>query len=473
MTQPLWTAEEIITATSGKCRHENWGANSLSIDSRSLEKEALFVALKGEHVDGHVFVAKAVANGAAAALVEYEPEGVSADFPLVVVPDVEKALQALGVAARARSRAHIVAVTGSVGKTTTKEMFKLAMSTRGSAYATRGNYNNHLGVPLSLCSMPRDTDYAVLELGMNHAGEIAQMVRWVRPHAAVITNVEAVHLEHFENVEGIAAAKAEIMQAIEPNGFVFLPRDNPYYNQLANSAEACGVSHCLTFGEHLEADIRLCDYDAKAIAMIEIEGEDYHLALNATGKHLISNALAVLGWVKCSGGDVVTAIKALETYAPVSGRGNVISVNMPQAKALIVDDSYNASPASMKASFQMAKKLRDVQSGAGRLIVVLGDMLELGPESKALHASLAEPLRAVRANKIYLTGVSMLALAEALTDDMAVMHFADKRSLAAALIADISDGDVILIKGSRGSRMDEVISAVTTASQSAGMVHAL
>jgi UDP-N-acetylmuramoyl-tripeptide--D-alanyl-D-alanine ligase len=448
----LWTAQEIAAATDGQASGD-FAAEGVSIDSRSVAAGDLFIALQGPNFDGHEFVDAALAAGAAGALVA---RGNGANR--VLVGDTQEALTALGRAARGRSRAKIIAVTGSVGKTGTKEALRLALSGQGLTHASSGSLNNHWGVPLSLARMPREAEFGIFELGMNHAGELAVLSPIARPHVAVITTVEPAHLGHFASIEAIADAKAEIFAGVEPGGAVVLNRDNPHYARLAAAARRRGIARVISFGTHADAAIRLLDArlgSSASTAKASVLGQivDYRIAL--PGRHWVMNSLAVLGAVKAVGGDLDTAAAALSRLAGIAGRGRAHRIVLADGTIDLIDESYNASPASMRAALAVLGAA-DLGTG-GRRIAVLGTMLELGEQSAALHAALAQPLAENRIDLVFTVGGEMQHLRDALPPAMRGAHAATAGELAPLLRAALRPGDVVTVKGSAGSRMGEIV----------------
>ncbi|HYM01716.1 MAG TPA: UDP-N-acetylmuramoylalanyl-D-glutamyl-2,6-diaminopimelate--D-alanyl-D-alanine ligase [Stellaceae bacterium] len=457
---PLWTSAEAVAATAGHSTRD-WTATGVSIDSRSLNSSDLFIALSGPNFDGHNFVADALAKGAAAAMVSRAPPGVRADAPLLVVSDTMTALEDLGRSARRRSGAAIVGVTGSVGKTGTKEALRRALSRQGSSFASAGSLNNQWGVPLSLARMPKETQYGVFELGMNHPGEIDALSRIVRPNVAVITTVEPAHLGFFASVEAIADAKAEIFAGVEPLGAAVLNRDNPHFARLAAAARAHGITRILGFGCHPDAAVKLIDshlYATASAVTASVLGEIVDYCIAIPGQHWVINSLAVLGAVKALGGDVGAAAAAMSSLQPLDGRGRRHRLALGGGDAELIDESYNASPASMRAAFAV---LGASEPGkGGRRIAVLGDMLELGDESARLHAELADPLIACGANLVFTVGRDMRALYDALPKRMRGGHAATSIQMAETVIRRMRPGDVITVKGSFGSHMAEVVKRI-------------
>ncbi|HLI22198.1 MAG TPA: UDP-N-acetylmuramoylalanyl-D-glutamyl-2,6-diaminopimelate--D-alanyl-D-alanine ligase [Stellaceae bacterium] len=460
----LWTSQDAAAATGGR-NNGAWHASGVSIDSRTADPGDLFVALIGPKFDGHDFVAGALARGAAAAVVAKQPPKLAPEAKLLTVGDTQTALEALGRAARARSAARIIAVTGSVGKTGTKEALKAALGAQGSAFASSGSLNNQWGVPLSLSRLPPDAAYGIFELGMNHPGEIDALVRMVRPHIAVITTIEPVHLGFFASVEAIADAKAEIFNAVEPGGAAILNCDNPHFARLAAAARARGIDRIIAFGEHQDAAVRLvaCDLQAAGSTVTaSVMGEVIDYSLGLPGRHWIMNSLAVLAAVRAAGGDIGVAAAALGTLAPLAGRGQRHIVSLGGGGSFtLIDESYNASPASMRAAFAV---LGATAPGAGgRRIAVLGDMLELGTESAPLHAGLAEPIAAANIDLVFTLGNEMRALDRALPAARRGAHADTVDELAQLLAQRLHAGDVVTIKGSHGSKLYQLVARLLAA----------
>lgn len=380
----LWTASEIAKACGAKTE-ASWLATGISIDSRTIVSGDLFVALKGPAFDGHGFVVKALEAGAAGALVHQIAANIPASLhhKLILVKDTFIGLNDLARAARARTAARFVAVTGSVGKTGTKDMLHVALADQGATHATIGNLNNHWGVPLTLARMPRDARFAVIEIGMNHAGEIAPLSRLARPDAAIVTAVEPAHLEFFASVADIAAEKASIAAGLGPSGTVVLPADNAEIDTLRRVAGECGARQVVTFGTHDDANIRLVDA-ALSVAgtqvVAEIEGARVRYDLGIAGRHVAFNSLAAIAAARAIDADLPKFLTALARIVPTPGRGDRHIVQVAGGSLAVIDESYNASPASIRA---LAEAMAGVpRASPSRLILVLGDMLELGRESR-------------------------------------------------------------------------------------------
>ena len=456
----LWTAGEVGVATGGTTTGK-WQASGVSIDSRTLEPGDLFVALKGQRADGHDHVGEALARGAAAAVVHRPPAGVADDAPLVRVEDAFSALQALGAAARARTAARIVAVTGSVGKTGTKEALLRVLGEQAATHANPASYNNQWGVPVSLARMPRDSVYGVFELGMNHPGELAPLARLVRPHVAIVTTVEAVHLAHFNDIEAIADAKAEIFQGLAAQGAVILNGDNAYFDRLAAAARRCGASRILDFGAAPRSWARLVNMVQQGHASrvsAEIGGEAIVFTIGAPGRHWVANSLAVLAAVKVLGADFGKAGLALARVSAPEGRGRHLRIVLPQGSFELIDESYNASPVAVRAALAV---LAAAETGArGRRIAVLGDMLELGPHAPRLHAALAADIAAADIDLVFTAGALMAHLEAALPPSRRAGHAADSAALAPLVATAVAPGDVVMVKGSLAGRMAEVVTVL-------------
>ncbi len=461
----IWTSQDADAATGGKSTHD-WKASGLSIDSRSVQPGDLFVALEGGKNDGHSYVAEALKRGAAAAVVARVPDGLTQDAPLLVIPDTLTALQDLGRAARARTGAKIVAVTGSVGKTGTKEMLAAAFGALGQTHAAKASFNNHWGVPFTLAGMHEGTDYGIFEIGMNHGGEITPLTLQVQPDIAIITTIAPAHLEHFGTLEAIADAKAEIFDGMKEGGVALLNRDNELFAYLEVKAQAKGIK-ILSFGEHKDADCRMTDCLEAANGSrlkVNVMGEDMALSLQIPGRHIARNALSVLLAVKVLGGDLKKAGQALSRLDAIAGRGRreLIDIGDPENPVTLIDESYNASPEAMKAAFKVLA-LIDPGRG-GRRIAVLGDMYELGKDSGRLHADLALPLQAAGVQLVYTSGPLMKKLYDSLPQDRRGAHEDDTVKLAEIVPAVLVPGDVVMVKGSRGPgakpRMQVVVEAL-------------
>jgi UDP-N-acetylmuramoyl-tripeptide--D-alanyl-D-alanine ligase len=459
--EPLWTAETAAAATGGRTAG-TWRALGVSIDSRTVAKNDLFIALPGPNFDGHDYVADALARGAAAAMVSRRPAGVEDDRKLLMVVDSMKALQDLGRAARDRSRAKVVAVTGSAGKTGVKEAIRACLATQGSVAHSIGSLNNHWGVPLSLSRMDRDSDYGVFEAGMNHAGELSVLTRMIRPHVAVITNVEAAHVEFFPNLEAVADAKAEILEGIEPGGAAVLNRDSPFFGQLAaHAARNRNIARIVSFGRAESAEVRLVEADIGPVSSrvrATIFGRTIEFTVGMAGPHWVMNALATLAAVSALGAHVDRAAQALAAVSPLPGRGQRLQCRVAAGPITVIDDSYNANPASMRAAIATLAAA-PVEQGARR-IAVLGEMRELGAQSEVLHAGLAQPLVDARIDLVFTSGAAMAALDAALPRERRGGHFADARATAAAVAAALRAGDVVMVKGSNASGMKAVVDAL-------------
>ncbi|MBM3489661.1 MAG: UDP-N-acetylmuramoylalanyl-D-glutamyl-2,6-diaminopimelate--D-alanyl-D-alanine ligase [Alphaproteobacteria bacterium] len=464
----LWQADEAAQATGGRASGQ-WSATGVSIDSRSVEPGDLFVALRGPSRDGHAFVGSALKQGAAAAMVTHLPAGLPSTVPHLLVDDTQSALAALARRARARAeRVGLVAVTGSVGKTSTKEGLRLALERQGKTFGSPGNLNNHWGAPLSLSRLPADARFAVLELGMNHAGEIGPLSRLARPYVAVVTTVEAVHLEFFESVQGIADAKAELFEGLEDGGIAVLNRDNAFFDRLASAARTRGAGRVLGFGEHPQADVRLLSltlFAATSHLTADVDGCCVSYKVGAPGRHMALNSLAILAAVKALGADVGLAALALADLSALKGRGRQCEVPVSGGGFTLLDESYNASPASLRASLEV---LGRVPIGPrGRRIAVLGDMLELGAAAPELHAELAKQMLENGIDLVFCCGANMAHLAAALPAERLARHAADATALRPAVLASMRNGDAVMVKGSFGMGMASLVEALLALRQPA------
>ncbi len=431
-----WTAPELLAATGGVMAIP-FEATGISIDTRTLQPGDLFVALQGE-TDGHAHVAEAFRRGASGALVHQDMDGAT-----LRVPDTLAGLQALGRAGRARFQGRMVAVTGSVGKTTTKEMLRAALSAFGPAHAAEASYNNHWGVPLTLARLPPDAMFCVAEIGMNHPGEIAPLAAMVAPHVALITTIAATHIGHMGSLDAIADEKAALLAALAPDGVGVLPAESPFFDRMAARAPGRVIR---TFGSTGLAGVRLLSSTEDVIA--DVRGVPVRFRLAARGAHMAMNAAAALAVCAALGLDPVRAAAALDGFAPVSGRGQLRT--LPGGITLL-DESYNASGASVRAALAV---LRDLP---GRRVAVLGDMLELGSFGVAEHLKLAEAV-ADSVETLYACGPLMRNLYDAVPSALRGAYAADSVALAPMVRAGLQPGDTVLVKGSLGSNMRAVVS---------------
>lgn len=465
----LWTAAEAAEATGGRITRD-WEAEGVSIDSRTIAPGDLFVALTVAR-DGHDFVAQALEAGAAAALVTHRPEGAAEDAPLLLVDDVQEALEALGRAGRARTRARVAAITGSVGKTSTKEMLRAALAGQGRVHAAEASYNNHWGVPLTLARMPRDTEFAVLEIGMNHPGEIAPLARMARPHVALVTIVAPAHLEAFEDgLEGIAREKGAICEGLEPGGTAVLNGDLDTTPILIEAAERAGAQ-IVTFGEragdhHRVTDVRI--REGHTIAQGRAWRTPVLLKVASEGRHFAVNGMGALAAAQALGADVAKSLIGLADWRPPVGRGTREHVridDMDRTGAIeLIDDAFNANPASLSAALEVlaAAQPHDDQGriGRGRRVAVLGDMLELGPEERALHEAVARDPSLSALHLVHCIGPRMRHLHEALPEAIRGLWAETAEDLVPQASRLVDAGDVVLIKGSKASRVSLLVDAI-------------
>ena len=460
----LWTAKEAAAATDGSVA-EDWHATGVSIDSRTVQPGDLFVALAGPNHDGHNYVTEALAAGAAAAMV-HRTEGVAPPHaPLLFVEDTTRGLKALAAFARLRSRARIIAITGSVGKTGTKEALAFALAGQGPTHATAGNLNNEWGVPLSLARLPRQATFGVFEAGMNHAGELEWLSRLLKPDVSIITTIAPAHLENFASVSAIADAKAEIFLGMTNHGTAILNRDNAYFPTLVAHARTQGLNKIWSFGAAEGSNARLIDCGLNSegsTVRAEVLGRAIEYRLPVPGRHMVMNSLSVLLAVAAASGDVIGAAARLAQMAPVAGRGNRfdarISAVPGDPPVSVIDESYNANPASVEAAIAVLAGADT--TGEGRRIAVLGDMLELGPQGRSMHAALAKPLNEAGIDLVYACGPLMRSLYDALPPERQGGYAPGAAGLAELVVADLRPGDSVMVKGSLGSRMGAVIAAL-------------
>ncbi|NNE87496.1 MAG: UDP-N-acetylmuramoyl-tripeptide--D-alanyl-D-alanine ligase [Silicimonas sp.] len=475
----LWTSADALEATGGRTQGGDWEASGVSIDTRTLKPGDLFVALKAER-DGHDFVAGAFAKGAAAALVSHVPDGVADDAPLLIVDDVLAGLERLGAAARARTQAQVIAITGSAGKTSTKEMLGHVLGHQGKTHIAEASYNNHWGVPLTLARMPRETDFAVIEIGMNAPGEISPLARLTRPHVAVVTTVAAAHLAAFKSVEGIAYEKASIFEGLEDGGTALFNADietAPLLNAVAKEFAA----HRFGFGEHADAALRADKIILTADTSVvegHFAGTQFLFKVGAPGRHFAMNALAVYGVAHLVGADTGVAACDIATWRAPAGRGlrKRIMLDPVEDHAFqLIDDAFNANPASLAAALEVLAAI-EPECGQGRIakgrrIAILGDMLELGSDEEALHAAVADLPAMAAVDRVHCVGPRMRALYEALPLEKRGRAVDTAQELGEDAHRLIDAGDVVLVKGSKGSKVSLVVSALKALAREAEGTH--
>jgi UDP-N-acetylmuramoyl-tripeptide--D-alanyl-D-alanine ligase len=461
VSEPLWTLGEIVSATRGACLGAREApVTGFTIDTRGLGQGEGFVAIRGPNRDGHGFVAAALDAGAACAIVDGTyPLG--DEERLVRVGETLEALNDLGRAARTRATGtRVIAVTGSAGKTGSKEALRLALAASGSVHASAKSFNNHWGVPLSLANMPKDVRFGVFEIGMNHVGEIDALTRLVRPEIAIVTTVAPVHLGFFRSVEEIADAKAEIFHGLLPGGAAILNRDSPYFERLKAHALEHGA-RIVGFGEAQDADARLLGVELEpdgSKVKADILGETLSYRLGAPGRHLVQNSLAVLAAAKLAGADLKAAARALDGLQAQAGRGARTLIAAEGGRMVVIDESYNANPASMRAGLATLGLMP--RSEYNRRVAVLGDMLELGPEGPKLHTELAEFIDGAGVDVVFACGELMGSLFQALPASRQGAYAKTAEELQPKLLGAVGPGDAIMVKGSLGSRMAPLVEAL-------------
>jgi UDP-N-acetylmuramoyl-tripeptide--D-alanyl-D-alanine ligase len=462
MAEKLWTAEDIAAVTGGRLVGSNFDVTGISIDTRTAAQGDLFIALKGPRFDGHDFIDVALDKKVAGIMATRETTGNT-----IVVNDTLRAMEDMGAGARARSGAKIFAITGSVGKTSTKEMLARCLSVLGKTHAAEASLNNHWGVPLSLVRLPASAQYGVFELGMNAANEITPLSRLVSPHISLITTIAAAHVEKLGSLENIARAKAEIFHGMDANGVAILPRDVPEFPILLAEARTQGIGTILTFGATEGSDLHMISVQPNEDASdmrFSFKGREYKLKLGLAGAHQAMNALAVLAAIAQITNDIEKVFPALENMQAVLGRGNRWSciIKKGAQPVLVIDETHNASPAAVKAALEVLAQIPTT----GRRLVALGDMLELGDTGPAEHAGLKSALLSAQVDQVFTCGKLVAHLAEVLPFGRN-KHFTDSEALAAQIGELVQPGDILLIKGSRGAKMKLVIDALQGLGQSA------
>jgi UDP-N-acetylmuramoyl-tripeptide--D-alanyl-D-alanine ligase len=463
MAEPLWTWDALVTAAEGTADGvPNSPITGFSIDTRSLTAGEVFVALTDQR-DGHEFVGAAFEKGAAVALVRRDYKASGNSGSLIRVDDPLRALERIAIAARARLRpsARVIAVTGSAGKTGTKEMLRACLATAGKVHAPEKSFNNHWGVPLTLARMPADVDYAVIEIGMNHSGEISPLTRMARPHIAVITNVLPVHVGNFaDGEEGVAKAKAEIFEGLEPNGVAILSRDSRHFALLAAAAKARSA-RITTFGTTADAyvgarEIKLGDTGSEISA--EIAGDVLRYKIGTVGAHIAVNSLAVVAVIDALKLELTRATAPLAGVTPPVGRGARTVLKTGDGSILLIDESYNANPASMRAAIAVLGTVS--RTAYPRRIAVLGDMLELGGNAESYHLGLADAIESAAVDKVFACWPQMTKLYKTLSNDRRGTCATDSTALIQHVVDALLPGDVVMVKGSLGSRMAPIVAAI-------------
>ena len=464
-----WNTEELVAATGGQAFGIS-KAVGVGIDSRKVENGELFVALQGARFDGHEYVKQALEAGASLAMVSRVPEGWSSNARLLLVDETMVALRSLAKVARQNTKAYLIGVTGSVGKTGTKEMLRACFSTQGSVHASAESHNNDIGVPLTLANLGSEVGYAVVEMGMNHSGEIREHSSLARPDMALITSIAETHIGNFASLSEIAEAKAEIFSGLQAPGVVVLNRESPFYGKLRKASRQW-ASVCLTFGEAADSTVRLVRYQRKGHQyriIASVAGKNICYRLGTPGLHWVYNSLGAIACVYGAGGDVQKAAMSLEKFQLMAGRGRSYALKLGSINFTVIDESYNASPASVSATLKVLKESSPM--GSGRRIAVLGDMLELGRRERVLHAALSEDVIEAGVSVVFTIGSRMLYLSQALPLSISRHHFDNAQAAIEPLVAAINQGDVILIKGSFAIQMGLIVSALRGQSQEAEAV---
>lgn len=450
---PLWDSKSISEAL-GIEAPSNIISYGVSIDSRTISDNDIFVALKGENHNGNLFALKALENGASIVIVDED-----IDLPqeykssVIKVPNALNALESLAKYSRNRTNAKIICVTGSVGKTSTKEMLRAAFGGCGSVYASHGNFNNHFGLPLCLANMPQDSDYGVFELGMNHAGEIGALSPIARPDVSIITTVEAVHLEFFDSVEGIARAKAEIFEGMKAGGTAIINNDNPYHEILKAAALGKGLK-IITFGSNNTSDVELVSTKAGAVEA-NVCGNILEYQLSTTGSQHIQNSLSVMAALYAASADLKMGASGIAKFSPGRGRGQVLR---NEALGLtVIDETYNAGPASMKMAIENVSKLK---TDSNRIILILGDMKELGQDAVKFHLDLCPIVQSANIDKVFCVGVLQKNIFDVLPDPLKGGYNTTSEETAKSILSHLKANDIVMVKGSRSMQMEKIVNEI-------------
>ncbi|MBY7649864.1 MAG: UDP-N-acetylmuramoylalanyl-D-glutamyl-2, 6-diaminopimelate--D-alanyl-D-alanine ligase [Candidatus Liberibacter europaeus] len=458
----LWNLHDLLKVIQGKslAKIPEGFVTGISIDSRTISPGEAFFALKGDRYDGHDYVLDAVEKKAALVIINTNMLSSIGrlSVPVFLVNDVLSALKQLAIAARLRSKAKVIAITGSVGKTTTKEMINLALSAIGKTHVCESSYNNHIGVPLTLSRMPDDAEFAIFELGMSHPGDIRFLTQLVRPDLAVITTIAPAHIGNFSGLEEIASSKAEIFEGLEKTGSVLLNHDNHYFEFLKNKSNEMGIGKVYSFGKSVDADFRMLkveELSEKSCIRIQMKEKLLEVMSYATGQHMAYNILATLGVVLLLDSDINKAINALSDFHPLKGRGKRYHLSLANGYFTLIDESYNANPASMQAAIAVLSQTYPY--GKGRRIAVLGDMNEMGKMSESFHINLAKVLLSHNISHVWLTGMHMMALKESLPRNIDVQHFENMMDLLSFIKLSIIEGDIMVVKSSHACRLYHIV----------------
>ncbi|MEI6188402.1 MAG: UDP-N-acetylmuramoyl-tripeptide--D-alanyl-D-alanine ligase [Alphaproteobacteria bacterium] len=449
----LWNQESAAKATGGKV-FGFWDANRVCIDTRKIQPKDLFIAFKGEKVDGHEYVAEALAKGAGAAMVEYMPADVDPSR-LLLVKDCSKALENLAIYNRQRLQAKVIAVTGSVGKTSTKEALHVAFSALGKTYTSQGNYNNHLGLPISMASIPTSSEYVIFEMGMSNPGEILYLTKLANPDIAIITNIAGVHLANFNSEEDVAKAKSEIFAGLNKSGVVILNKESKYFSTQIAEATRYNVHNIITVGEGGDSYLVDCQaIDNGMLVKAKIINDQIEYKLSSHGVHHAYNSIAVLSAVKFFGGDLKAAANNLIHFQNVKGRGEVSKIQIGNKNITLIDDSYNASPMSVRAALHSVGTSFDK---AKRRVLILADMFELGPNEIQEHKGLCSDITNNNIDKVIAIGVLVQYLYDALPENVKLASFTNVTDAFSKILDLIQDQDVVLVKGSNGTKVHKLI----------------
>ena len=462
MREFLWDNKTLKQACPDAKLYGVCTGNRICIDSRDIQQGDIFVVFKGANIDGHHYVYDALKKGATCAIIEQQPENMDNKNYLMLVPSTKTALKELAIFNRNRSTAKILGITGSVGKTSTKEALHLVCSVDGKSYCNIKNFNNDLGLSISLASMPIDTKYGIFELGMNHKGEIAELTKILKPHLALITKIAKVHIEYFKSLKDIVLAKGEIFLGMNDSGIVVLNGDDKYCSLLSELALNQGITNIYRFGENSKNESYVLKYKAAGNKenpnkiKAKIFKDEINYKIKAHGKHQALNSIAVLTVIKKLGIDLTTAIKTLSDFSNIEGRGKFLELKLGGKKILILDDSYNANPISIKAALNVMQEINSVKY-LQRKIAVLGDMVELGNYAETAHKELLKPFEASDINKLITVGPLMKNLFDSVTPNKRFAHFSDHNEAKESILTLIKDGDCILFKGSHGTKIYEIV----------------
>jgi len=448
----IWNSETLSKAL-GITIHNSINCNEIQFNSKDVKEGDLFIALKGNG-DGHDYVLDAIDKGADAVIVSKHIDTADKN-KVILVDDCFEALQKMALYKRENSKAKFIAITGSVGKTSTKEALKILLQYDSLVFASRGNFNNHLGLLINLASMPDDTEYAIFELGMNHKGEIKELVQILKPNIAIITNISEAHLEFFNSLEEIAEAKCEIFKNFSKNDIAVINASTNCYNKILSILKNFSIDKIYSFSGFLKRPVntsaKLTLYgrrNDKVDLIYNINSKIIYIVIPFIPLHFAENYTGVLLIIDILGKDIEIAANHLANISPTEGRGKIIDIQ----NSRVICDYYNASPESMKAALEYLKQVI-----AENKTAIIGDMLELGESSKLLHEELVSYILDAGCSKVYLVGANTKYIYDLLPSKIDKKYFKNVDELITHATDLFKNNELILIKGSRGIKLNKIV----------------